>query len=250
MPLHVVIVLCLAVGIAAPGPVRADRRRATTADRHSRLRAVQPARQTIARPPRRPNALRRAWRAVRRQPVQTARYGVMGVVNGIRGTARLGLKLGSVAGHVSGVGSLGLTAHAAWRLARARTGTERADACRDLGTGMSGLGCMGYWASPVSLKVGLVGVGVQSTVGAYSLIHGLRQRDRPRIVLGALDLSAGLLFGASLLSYLNPYTMVAAVALTAARVGYAKRHGIKSAVEKLRDHLMRRRTTHARAATP
>lgn len=186
------------------------------------------------------------------QPAEVARYGAAGLVGGIRFAARAGLQLGRIAGQVSGITSLGLMVDGGVRLARARRVEERVEATRDLAGGASGLGRLGWLMSPVHVDLGLGGAGLQIGVGAYELARGLCRRDRPSIVLGALDLGAGALFGASLLSCLTPVTAAGAIVLTAARAAYANRELLRTAWQRLGDRLRerreRRRQPHRRPA--
>jgi hypothetical protein len=191
-----------------------------------------------ARPSRVP---KRPLHALRVKSGDVVRYGASGLVGGIRLAARAGLQLGRVAGQVSGVTSLGLMVDGGIRLARARRVEERVEATRDLAGGASGLGRLGWLMSPVHVDVGLAGAGLQIGVGAYELARGLCRRDRPSVILGALDLGAGALFGASLLSCLTPVTAAGAIALTAARAAYANRELLRSAWQRLGDRLRERR---------
>ncbi len=64
-----------------------------------------------------------------------------------------------------------------------------------------------------------------------------RDVSRGRYLIGALDLGAGALFGASLLGCLNPYTAAAAIVLTAARAAYEHRDLVRSTLHRLGDRL-------------
>lgn len=183
--------------------------------------------------------LRRVWRAASERGRAIGRTVLKGLISGLRGATRIGLKLGAVAVGITGIGSLGLVAYGGWRLAKAHGRSERVDALRDISFGTAGVGRLGLLAGQLSRPLGLLGSGLQSAVGGYSLVRGLRDHDRDAAVSGALDLGAGALFSLSVMSIANPYTLIGAGVLTAGRMLYNKRKGIGSALEKLRDRLFR-----------
>ncbi len=182
-------------------------------------------------------ARRRPLHALRVKTGDLVRYGASGLVGGIRGAARIGLQLGRCAGQLAGVTSVALAVDGGVRLCRARTVPERVEATRDLAGGISGMGRLGWLMSPLSVDVGLAGAGLQIGVGAYELGRGLCRRERPSILLRALDLGAGALFGASLLGCLSPVTAAGAILLTAARAAYANRELLRSAWHRLGERL-------------
>lgn len=188
-------------------------------------------------------ARKRAGERLRMTPVVRACAG--GAVGLLHGVAKLGGLLGRVAAGVSGIGSLALAAHAGMGVVTARSTDQRLDALGDLGQGMCGIARLGYVARPLVHSLGTIGAGLQCGAGVCEIYGGIRNRDRDKIILGALDVGAGVLFGASALSMANPLTLVAALAVTGARFLYAKRKGIASGWDRLCERVRTARAARA-----
>jgi len=142
----------------------------------------------------------------------------VGLLRGMRG---LGL-----------VGGAGLTWSAVRDLRAAKTVNERMDALGDLAWGAEGLT---YFAAPSSATMGTIaqGLGIaggicQTAVGCRRIYQGFKQRDRSKIVLGALDVAGGLFWlGWDLAGWENPLFLAGVAGSMLLREGYANRDALK-----------------------
>ena len=157
----------------------------------------------------------------------------------------MGSRLGPIAGSLTGVGSIGLGVYSVRGMVNAKTPEKRFEASHGLAWSLQGLaGLLRMVAPKVSWLRGsavhtvgtVLGVGgglLQAGLGGYRLATGLHGHDRRRIVLGSLDLSAGLCWAASACALGGPAAMAGFVGLTAARIGYTYKDALTNTARRL-----------------
>jgi hypothetical protein len=144
----------------------------------------------------------------------------------------VGSKLGPISGPLTGVGAIGLGVYSVHGLINAKSSEKRLDAAHGIAwslQGMTGLVRLGAkrisWLGTGSMqRAGTVlGVGgglLQAGLGGYRLLTGIKRRERRRIVLGGLDVGAGLCWAASACAIGGPWALGGFIGLTAVRMGY------------------------------
>lgn len=148
--------------------------------------------------------------------------------------------IGPMAAPLTGIGSVGLGVISVHDFIKAKSPEKRLDASHGFLWSLQGMSGLGYlmrskaaWIKPASQTIGVVGGTLQAGIGIHRIATGLKRKDRPRIILGALDLGAGACWGASACAVATPWTLGGFVAFTAARMAYSKRDQIKSAAHNL-----------------
>lgn len=135
-------------------------------------------------------------------------------------------------------GAAGLTYTASRDLQQARSANERMDAVGDLAWGVEGLL---YLAKPtsqllgtVAQHVGIVGGFCQTAVGCRRIYQGIKQRNREKITLGALDVAGGLTWLAwDALAWENPLFIASYAGFMVAREAYDNRAELKAFGKKM-----------------
>jgi hypothetical protein len=101
-----------------------------------------------------------------------------------------------VPGPVSLVGSIGLGINGTTELITSKSAEGRLNGSHKLAWSaqlMSGAGLVaGHgWVRSASAKLGIAGGAIQTAIGGYRIFSGIRNKNRSRTFLGALDLGAG-----------------------------------------------------------
>jgi len=89
------------------------------------------------------------------------------------------------------------------------------------------------WAQTAGTITGVAGGLLQAGVGGYRIYLGVRDKVKPRIILGGLDVAAGACWAASACAIATPWTLAGFVGFTVARMGYNYREPLKEAARKL-----------------
>jgi hypothetical protein len=134
---------------------------------------------------------------------------------------------------VGALGGLGLMAVSSLNLWRARTSDEALDAAADLAWGVQGFSYVTGAARVASLTTGMgfVGAAARMTVGVVRIRRGVQRGDKQSVKLGALDLGAGILWGAlDVAGWSHPVVLGGYVAAMVSREVYANRHALRELV--------------------
>jgi hypothetical protein len=147
-------------------------------------------------------------------------------------------------GALGGLGLIGVSITNLWR---ARTSEEALDATADLAWGVQGFSYVTGAARVATLTTGMgfVGAAARITVGAIRIRTGVRAGDREAMKLGALDLGAGLLWGAlDVVGFSHPVVLGSYVATMVGREVYANKEALRevfvSDVQRLLDRALPR----------
>jgi hypothetical protein len=133
---------------------------------------------------------------------------------------------------VGALGGLGLIAVSIVNLGRARTSDEALDAAADLAWGVQGFSYVTGAARVASLTTGMgfVGAAARISVGVVRIRRGARTGDKNAVRLGALDLGAGMLWGAlDVVGLSHPVVLGSYVAMMVGRELYANREVLREA---------------------
>jgi hypothetical protein len=167
------------------------------------------------------------------------------LMSGANEAIRLGAS-NPVTAPLTGFGAVGLGVYSVRGLIKAESAEKRLDATHGIAwslQGMAGLGKVmqskAVWVGPAATTMGVAGGVIQTGVGGYRVVTGVRRKDKPRVILGCLDASAGLCWVASACSIANPYTLGGFVLLASARMAYAKRSSLKAFACRIRDGVRR-----------
>lgn len=141
---------------------------------------------------------------------------------------RFGASAGQILGPVTGISSVLLSASALREIVKAETPERRVNAVHTLAWGIQGMGVLGNmfksqakWIAPTAKCLGIVGGSIQTFCGVYGLTRGIKQRDKPRMILGGLDISAGVCWVGAACAV--PYAMGGFAAFAGGRLAYANR---------------------------
>lgn len=167
------------------------------------------------------------------------------LMSGANEAIRLGAS-NPVTAPLTGFGAVGLGVYSVRGLIKADNAEKRLDATHGIAWSLQGMAGLGKvlqsrvsWVGPAATTMGVAGGVIQTGVGGYRVVTGVRRKDRPRVILGCLDVSAGLCWVASACSIANPYTLGGFVVLASARMAYAKRSSLKSFACRIRDGFRR-----------
>jgi hypothetical protein len=128
------------------------------------------------------------------------------------------------------LGGLGLIGVASMNLWRARTSEEALDAAADLAWGAQGFSYVTGAARLATFTggMGFVGATARMTVGVVRIRRGIQRGDKQSVKLGALDLCAGVLWGALDVAGLShPVVLGGYVAAMVGREAYANRAALR-----------------------
>jgi hypothetical protein len=131
---------------------------------------------------------------------------------------------------VGAIGGLGLMGVATVNLWRARTSEEALDASADLAWGVQGFSYVTGAArvAPLTTGMGFVGAAARMSVGVVRIRRGMRTGDTQAMKLGALDLGAGILWGAlDVAGWSHPVVLGSYVAMMVGREAYANKDTLR-----------------------
>jgi hypothetical protein len=140
--------------------------------------------------------------------------------------ARSSLGLESL-GALGGLGLIGVSIMNLWR---ARTSEQALDATADLAWGVQGFSYVTGAARVASLTtvMGFVGAASRMSVGVIRIRRGLRTGDNQAVKLGALDLGAGVLWGAlDIAGWSHPVVLGSYVLAMVSREVYANKDALR-----------------------
>lgn len=150
----------------------------------------------------------------------------------------VGTRLGPLAGPLTGVGSIGLGVYSIHGLINAKSPQARLDAAHGVAWSLQGAAGLLRLTGVAGLKTAgkVLGVGgglLQASLGAYRLVTGVRGRDKRRMIIGGLDLGAGLCWAATACSVGGPLALGGFIGLTSARLAYNYRKPLGRALARL-----------------
>lgn len=150
----------------------------------------------------------------------------------------VGTRLGPLAGPLTGVGSIGLGVYSIHGLLNAKSPQARLDAAHGVAWSLQGTAGLVRLTGVAGLKTAgkVLGVGgglLQASLGAYRLVAGVRGRDKRRVIVGGLDLGAGLCWAATACSVGGPLALGGFIGLTSARLAYSYRKPLARALGRL-----------------
>jgi hypothetical protein len=131
---------------------------------------------------------------------------------------------------VGALGGLGLMGVSTVNLWRARTSEEALDAAADLAWGVQGFSYVTGAAriAPLTTGMGFVGAAARMSVGVVRIRRGVRTGDKQSVKLGALDLGAGILWGAlDVAGWSHPVVLGSYVAMMVGREAYANKDALR-----------------------
>jgi hypothetical protein len=131
---------------------------------------------------------------------------------------------------VGAVGGLGLIGVSTVNLWRARTSEQALDAAADLAWGVQGFSYVTGAAriAPLTTGMGFVGAAARMSVGVVRIRRGVRTGDKHAVKLGALDLGAGILWGAlDVAGWSHPVVLGGYVVTMVGREAYANKDAIR-----------------------
>jgi hypothetical protein len=130
------------------------------------------------------------------------------------------------------VGGLGLMGVATVNLSRARSAEEALDAAADFAWGVQGFSYVTGAARVASLTtgMGIVGAAARVSVGVLRIRRGVQTGDQQAVKLGALDLGAGILWGAlDVAGWSHPVVLGSYVVAMVGREVYANKDALREA---------------------
>jgi len=162
---------------------------------------------------------------------------------GARQVHRLG-SFHRATGEVLGVAApVALAIGSFYRLTHAGSGEERVDAAHGLLWAAQGGADLGSSAAQgwvtAGVATGVAGGGLQVGVGIYRLYTGWKARSLPRMISGALDLTAGSAWALSAVSVATPVTMGVFIGATAAKMVYENRAAIARGARSMGERMTR-----------
>ncbi|MCA9668718.1 MAG: hypothetical protein KC503_24160 [Myxococcales bacterium] len=147
-------------------------------------------------------------------------------------------KAAPMARSLTGVGSVALGLHSGYRLVKARTRSQRAEAAHGIAWGLQGLAGLGKALAPsgglevAAKRLGLAGAAIQVGLGAHRLVEGVKKRDRESLIHGTLDVGAGVCWAATACGA-NPAAAAGFAGLTVAHIAYENRHSLRRAIRRV-----------------
>ena len=151
-----------------------------------------------------------------------------------------GTRLAPIAGSLTGVGSVVLGVHSGYRFLHARNNSQRAEAAHGIAWSLQGLAALGKLVAPhtpgwqtAAKSLGIAGGAIQVGLGSYRLITGAKRRDKKRMILGGLDVGAGLCWAASACAIATPVTLAGFAGFTLAHIAYEHRDSLRAAARRL-----------------
>jgi hypothetical protein len=145
-------------------------------------------------------------------------------------------------GALGALGGLGLMGVATIHLRRARTSEERLDAGADLAWGVQGFSYVARESTLASLTTGMgfVGAAARMSVGMVRIRRGVQTGDKQAVKLGALDLGAGILWGAlDVAGFSHPVVLGGYLVTMVGREAYANRDALRRALFSDARHSLR-----------